>query len=69
MLRVLFLLASIGPALAQPGPAPELQAAQNKLLQEISNNLQCSTQLIILQQQVAKLEAELKELKEKDNAK
>lgn len=65
---ILALLISSAWAQQQP-PTPETQALQTKLMQEINSNLQCTTSLITMQQQVQKLTDEIKELKEKANAK
>lgn len=65
---ILALLLTITAASAQQ-VSPDVQAARTKLLQEISNNLQCMTDSIVLQQENAKLKKELEELKEKANAK
>ena len=48
----------------QPAP-PRDQALTQKLITEINNNLSCSTSLIEAQQQVAKLQAELKTAEDK----
>ena len=56
------LLASV--ASAQQA-APEVQALQGKLMQELNASLQCTTQAITLQQQVTKLTADLKAMKDK----
>ncbi len=53
------------PAFAQQQAAPEVQALQAKLMQELNNSLQCTTQAITLQQQVTKITADLKAMKDK----
>lgn len=67
LLLILFVLST--PVLAQPAATPEQQAIQNKLLQEINVGLQCAVSVIVMQQQIAKLMEENKQLKEKANAK
>lgn len=56
-------------ALAQTQPqSPREQAVTAKLIQEINNNLQCATDVATLQQQVARLQEELKTANEKKEA-
>jgi len=64
-LALVFLLLT-SPALAQqaPPPSPEMQAMQSEVMQQLNAKLQCTMQAITLQQQVEKLQAELKALKE-----
>ena len=52
-------------AFAQQQATPEVQALQSRLLQELNASLQCTTQAITLQQQVNKLTADLKAMKDK----
>lgn len=61
----------VGPALAQQSPpTPEVQALHARLTSEINANLQCSTAVITLQAENARLQAEIdKLLKEQANAK
>ena len=49
----------------QQQASPEVQALQARVLQELNGSLQCTTQAITLQQQVTKLTADLKEMKDK----
>ena len=54
---------------AQQSPAsPREQALTQKLIGEINNNIQCNTDIATLQQQIAKLQEELK-AKEKEPVK
>lgn len=65
MTRYLFALAVfLSPfaayAQAQQPQSPREQAVTAKLIQEINNNLQCASDVVTLQQQIAKLQEELK---------
>lgn len=70
MMRHLFALAVfLSPfaayAQAQQPQSPREQAVTAKLIQEINNNLQCASDVVTLQQQIAKLQEELKTAAEK----
>lgn len=52
-------------AQAQQSQSPREQAVTAKLIQEINNNLQCASDVVTLQQQIAKLQEELKTAAEK----
>jgi hypothetical protein len=57
----LIVLFAAGYALAQqPVPAPREQVLTQRLINEINNGIACQTNLIDVQQQVAKLQADLK---------
>lgn len=57
-------------ASAQPSPrSPETEALSLRVIQEINANIQCNANAIAGRQEIEKLQAELKELKEKLNAK
>lgn len=51
------------PVFAQERPSPKEQAFSSRVLSEINANLTCTTQVIELQDRLAKLEAELAEAK------
>lgn len=59
------LIFRMAPAFAQQNqpPSAEMQALQARVMAEINSNLQCSTAGITLQQEVAKLKAEIEALK------
>lgn len=59
LLATALFLAPFAVYAQQPAP-PRDQALTQKLITEINNNLACSTSLIEAQQQIAKLQAELK---------
>ena len=63
LVTVAILIAA--PALAQQQATPEVQALQSRVMQELNSSLQCTTQAITLQQQVTKLTADLKAMKDK----
>ena len=67
MKKCLVILAVLiaSPAFAQQSATPEVQALQSKLMQELNNSLQCTAQTITLQQQVTKLTADFKAMKDK----
>jgi len=54
---------------AQQKPPPEIEALGSKLMQEINANIQCNANGIVGRQEIEKLQAEIKSLKEKLNAK
>lgn len=57
----------ISPASAQQqAPTPEIRAYTSRLLEEINKTLTCSVQTFELFDKIAKLEAELSELKKKE---
>lgn len=63
MKPLFFILAFTTSAFAQQQPLPEVQALQSRVMAEINSNLQCTTSVITLQQENAKLKAEIEELK------
>lgn len=68
MRYVLMLTALLcSPALAQQQHlSPEIVALQSKLSQELQSSLLCSANLVAASRKVSDLEAELKQLKEKE---
>ena len=69
MIKLIALLFWPSFAFAQQA-SPEMQALQTRVMQEINSNLQCSAANINIQQELAKLKAELEALKgDKPNAK
>lgn len=66
LLATLLLAPSLLPSLAlaqqvpQQPQSPREQALTAKLIGEINNNLECSTNVVTLQQKIAQLEAQLK---------
>lgn len=52
------------PTFGQERPSPREQAFSSRILTEVNANLTCTTELIALQERLAKAEAELKKLQE-----
>ena len=63
LLSALLMLITTSSLAQQQTQAPEVQALQAKLMQELNASLQCTTQAIALQQENTKLKAELDALK------
>lgn len=66
MRSIMALLVSSTVALAQPATptaSADIQALQARILQEINASLQCTAQVITLQQEIAKLKADLEAAK------
>lgn len=57
------LLAMPANAQQPPQPTAEVQALQNRIMQEINAAIQCTTQAIALGQENSKLKAEIEALK------
>lgn len=64
-LTALFCLAMNAAAYAQQPSPPEVQALRQRVLIELNGNIQCATNMVDLQQQLAKSTEEVKRLTDK----